>query len=59
MCTDGLSNMVEDDEIFRIVKHSRDVVEAVERLIERAKENGGSDNIGVVVAEPFANEVKL
>jgi protein phosphatase len=31
----------------------------VERLIERAKENGGSDNIGVVVAEPFADEVNV
>lgn len=59
MCTDGLSNMVEDEEIFRIVKSSRDVVEAVEKLIERAKVNGGKDNIGVVVAKPFANEVKV
>ena len=57
MCTDGLSNMVEDEEIFRIVKSSRDVVEAVERLIEEANKNGGNDNIGVVVAEPFSNEV--
>ena len=59
MCTDGLSNMVEEEEIFRIVKSSRDVVEAVEQLIERAKETGGKDNIGVVVAKPFANEVKV
>ncbi len=59
MCTDGLSNMVEDEEMLHIVKCSRDVVEAVEQLIERAKENGGSDNIGVVVAEPFADEVNL
>ncbi|MBQ8802123.1 MAG: Stp1/IreP family PP2C-type Ser/Thr phosphatase [Tyzzerella sp.] len=59
MCTDGLSNMVEDDEILRIVKSSRDVVEAVEQLIERANYNGGRDNIGVVVAKPFADEVNL
>lgn len=59
MCTDGLTNMVEDEEILHIVKSSRDVVETVERLIERAKENGGSDNIGVVVAEPFADEVNV
>ncbi len=30
MCTDGLTNMVEDDEIFQIVRSARDVVEAVE-----------------------------
>ena len=59
MCTDGLTNMVEDDTIFNIVKSSRDVVEAVERLVERAKLNGGSDNIGVIVAKPFSDEVKL
>ncbi len=59
MCTDGLSNMVEDEEMLHIVKSSRDVVEAVERLIERANQNGGSDNIGVVVAQNFADEVKL
>lgn len=57
MCTDGLSNMVEDEMLFQIVKSSRDVVEAVERLINEANTNGGNDNIGVVVAEPFANEV--
>lgn len=59
MCTDGLSNMVEDEEILRIVKSSRDVVEAVERLIEKANDNGGSDNIGVVLADTFADEVSL
>lgn len=59
MCTDGLCNMVEDDEMLRIVKSSRDVVEAVERLIERANQNGGNDNIGVVVADTFADEVNL
>lgn len=59
MCTDGLTNMVEDEQIFKIVKSSRDVVESVERLIEEAKANGGNDNIGVLVAKPFTDEVKL
>ncbi len=59
MCTDGLSNMVEDEEIYTIVKSSRDIVEAVERLVEKANVNGGHDNIGVVLAEPFAREVSV
>lgn len=59
MCTDGLSNMIEDEEMFRIVKSSRDIVEAVERLVEKANENGGNDNIGVILAEPFAGEVNV
>ena len=59
MCSDGLTNMVDDDEIFQIVKSARDIVEAVESLIQRANENGGSDNIGVVLAQPYADEVSV
>ena len=42
MCTDGLSNMVEDEDMFDIVKGARDIVEAVQMLIEKANSNGGS-----------------
>ena len=59
MCSDGLTNMVDDDEIFKIVKSARDIVEAVETLIQRANENGGSDNIGIVLAQPYADEVSI
>ena len=59
MCTDGLSNMVEDEDMFNIVKGSRDAVEAVQMLIEKANSNGGRDNIGVIVAEPLADEVSV
>mgnify|MGYP000333786316 len=59
MCSDGLSNMIEDEEIFQIVKSGRDVVEITEDLIETANENGGKDNIGVVVIEPLADEVSI
>ena len=59
MCTDGLSNMVEDEDMFDIVRGSRDVVEAVQMLIEKANSNGGRDNIGVVIAEPLADEVSV
>ncbi|MEZ3434319.1 MAG: Stp1/IreP family PP2C-type Ser/Thr phosphatase [Lachnospiraceae bacterium] len=57
MCTDGLSNMVEDEDMFDIIKSARDIVEAVLMLIEKANSNGGRDNIGVVMAEPLADEV--
>ena len=59
MCTDGLSNMLDEAEIFRTVKGARDLVEAVEQLIEKANKNGGSDNIGIVIAKPFADEVNV
>ena len=51
--------MVEDEDMFNFVKGSRDVVEAVQMLIEQANSNGGRDNIGVIVAEPLADEVSV
>ena len=59
MCSDGLSNMIEDDEIFELVQSSRDVVEAVQRLIDRANKYGGNDNIGVVILKPMIGEVSI
>lgn len=59
MCTDGLTNMIEDEEIRRIVIGQRDIAEKAEKLIETANANGGKDNITVVVIEPFSeNERK-
>ena len=55
MCTDGLSNMVEDEDMFDIVKGARDIVEAVLMLIEKANSNGGRDNIGVVMADEVSS----
>lgn len=53
MCTDGLTNMVEDDEIRRIILSQRDMVEKAETLVEAANKNGGTDNITVLLIEPF------
>lgn len=53
MCTDGLTNMVEDEDIRLIVKSSSDVVGAVQGLADKANANGGLDNIGIVLIEPL------
>ncbi len=58
MCSDGLTNMVDDKDIKFIVDRQRDVVEITESLIKAANENGGKDNIAIVIIEPFADEVK-
>ena len=58
MCSDGLTNMIEDEKIKRIVLGQRDIVEKAEKLIEAANGNGGKDNITVVLIEPFSDEVK-
>ncbi len=49
MCSDGLSNMVEDDELLNIVMKNEKPNAAVERLIERANYYGGKDNIAALV----------
>ncbi len=54
LCSDGLSNMVEDENIRLIVNGQRDVVEKAQELVKAANENGGNDNISVILIEPFA-----
>jgi protein phosphatase len=49
LCSDGLSGQVKTDEIARIVTEEDDPMTACKRLIDRANENGGPDNITVIV----------
>lgn len=50
MCTDGLSNMLEDQEILHIVNsYSENLMETAVQLIKEANEHGGKDNIGIVL----------
>ncbi|WP_040211647.1 Stp1/IreP family PP2C-type Ser/Thr phosphatase [Clostridium polynesiense] len=49
LCTDGLSNEVDKEEIYHIVKSSSNVKESCEKLIDLAKQRGGRDNISVVI----------
>lgn len=56
LCTDGLTNMLKDDQIHRIIMDSSSLEEAGRRLIEAANENGGRDNIAVVLVEPFGGQ---
>ncbi len=54
MCSDGLTNMLEDEEIRMIVSGARDIVEKAYMLVEAANEHGGKDNISVILIEPLA-----
>ena len=47
LCTDGLSNYVTDDEMISEVKDGRYYAFA-DRLVKKANNNGGGDNITVV-----------
>lgn len=58
MCTDGLTNMVRDEEIFRIMNGEEALEEKAEILVRTANTNGGRDNITVMIIKPFFEEVK-
>lgn len=47
LCSDGLCDMADDDEIVRVWMASADIHTATERLVDLAKERGGEDNITV------------
>lgn len=49
VCTDGLTTLVRDEEIFRIVRRAP-VEQACDALIALANERGGHDNITVAIA---------
>lgn len=50
LCTDGLTNQLTDEELTKIV-HELQPTESVQQLIERANEQGGSDNITAIVVQ--------
>ena len=58
MCSDGLSNMATDEEIFAILNDAA-AEDTAQALVDRANANGGKDNIAVIVIEPFANEERV
>nr|WP_330364794.1 Stp1/IreP family PP2C-type Ser/Thr phosphatase [Butyrivibrio sp. NC3005] len=53
MCSDGLTNMVSDKEIFTIIQRPNDIAGKAENLIKAANNNGGKDNIAVILIEPL------
>jgi len=50
LCTDGLSNVIDDEELARIVQEFQPQ-ESVSKLIDRANEEGGSDNITAMIVQ--------
>jgi len=50
MCSDGLTDMVDDDTICQVLVERRESHEACRRLVDLALERGGKDNVTVVVA---------
>lgn len=52
MCSDGLTNMIEDSEIKQIVRKNKNIEDSAVELVNAANENGGKDNISIIIIEP-------
>jgi protein phosphatase len=51
LCTDGLTDMLEDEEILKITTENKKPAKICRKLIKQANQNGGRDNITVVVVK--------
>lgn len=51
LCSDGLSNMVSDQEILKIIDHKNSIDQSLDQLISAANEAGGTDNITVLLID--------
>ena len=49
MTTDGLTNMVKENDMYKIIKENQEI--AVNKLVEAANINGGIDNITVIIVK--------
>ncbi len=50
LCTDGLNTMVDDETIARtVMRHGGNVEAAAKDLVQKANENGGEDNVTVIL----------
>ncbi len=58
LCSDGLTNMVDDDTIQHVLRKKVSLKERAEELVEIANYNGGKDNISVIIIEPLTDEVE-
>ena len=56
LCSDGLTNMLRDEEIYQIIQKNKELEQAAKALVDAANENGGRDNIAVVLVEPFGGQ---
>jgi serine/threonine protein phosphatase PrpC len=54
MCSDGLSGMVEDDQIREIIQKTKTLERVVEELVDQANRAGGTDNITTLVLQCVA-----
>lgn len=59
ICSDGLSNLVSDEQIFEVINQNEDLQMAMVRLVELANKKGGNDNITCLAFDLGGEERKV
>ncbi|MBI9035112.1 MAG: serine/threonine-protein phosphatase [Bacteroidales bacterium] len=54
ICSDGLWGVVKDEDMQTIISESKNLVEACQKLVSEANQNGGPDNISVILVQEIA-----
>jgi protein phosphatase len=52
LCTDGLTGMIEEQQLLEILSNQPQPEQACQRLVEAANEAGGKDNVTVLIVKP-------
>ncbi|MCC5911974.1 MAG: Stp1/IreP family PP2C-type Ser/Thr phosphatase [Clostridiaceae bacterium] len=58
LCTDGLSNFVDNYEFKKVLSETEDIMEACNILVTLANERGGHDNITVLIAKQQSSSIE-
>lgn len=53
LCSDGLTDMLEDAQILQIIRQENTLQRQAEQLVQAANDSGGRDNIAVILVDPF------
>ena len=58
LCSDGLTNMLDIESIERVVLSDYEIEDKVIRLMKKAINRGGTDNVSIAYMERFPRVVK-
>ena len=57
LCSDGLTNMLTEEQIEKVLKEEKNIEDAVKKLINKANARGGNDNISVAYLKRESGDV--
>ena len=57
LCSDGLTNMLTNEQIEKILNSNLSIEEAVVKLIKKANSRGGTDNISIAYLKKESGEL--